>query len=93
MLISKNTKGRVIGEEGMDCGGLFRELYSLLLKDGEEFEGNNLSVNSKPLDQKRYLLARKAVATSILHGHPGPSMWWITLQEKNQIWTILIPKT
>lgn len=74
----------------MDCGGLFRELYSLLLKDGEKFEGNNLSVNSKPLDQKRYLLARKAVATSILH---GPSMWWITLQEKNQIWTILILKT
>lgn len=93
MLISKNTKGRVIGEEGMDCGGLFRELYSLLLKDGEEFEGNNLSVNSKPHDQKRYLLARKAVVTSILHGHPGPNMWWITLQEKNQIWTILIPKT
>ncbi|XP_061195286.1 uncharacterized protein LOC133203526 [Saccostrea echinata] len=68
----KKPKVEFIGEEGIDCGGLFREFFSLLFKDGEEFEGNNFSVNSKLLDQKRYMLAGKAVATSILHGHPGP---------------------
>ncbi|XP_078332486.1 uncharacterized protein LOC111101652 isoform X3 [Crassostrea virginica] len=68
----KKPKVEFIGEEGIDCGGLLREFFSLLFKDGEEFEGNNFSVNSKLLDQKRYILAGKAVATSILHGHPGP---------------------
>ena len=68
----KKLKVEFIGEEGIDCGGLLREFFSLLFKDGEEFEGNNFSVNSKLLDQKRYILAGKAVATSILHGHPGP---------------------
>lgn len=68
----KKPKVEFISEEGIDCGGLFREFFSMLFKDGEEFEGNNFSVNAKLLNQKRYQLAGKAVATAILHGHPGP---------------------
>jgi hypothetical protein len=70
--LEKKPQVQFIGEEGLDCGGLLREFFSLLFKDTEVFDKNSFVVNSRLLDQKRYLLAGKAVATSIVHGHPGP---------------------
>ena len=52
----KPPRVEFIGEEGMDVGGLSMELFSLLFKTTEVFEGNNFSVKPKLFDEKHYRL-------------------------------------
>jgi len=62
------------GEEGVDAGGPKGEFFCLLmlsLKNVGVFQGNWFSHDIKLLSQRKYELARKLVAWSILHGGPG----------------------
>lgn len=61
-----------IGEDGVDLGGLLRELYTMLFRNTQLFEDEHFSISSTALHNGHYKLLGKCVAYALICGHPGP---------------------
>lgn len=63
---------RFIGEKADDGGGPRREMFTLLFSHQGLFEGEFFRMTSENRDSNSYTVLGKAVAFSLLFGHPGP---------------------
>ncbi|XP_053404361.1 G2/M phase-specific E3 ubiquitin-protein ligase-like [Mercenaria mercenaria] len=68
----KTIKIEFVGEEGIDVGGLSREFFTLLFKNGDIFENMSFHIDSELLEKKVYKTMGKAAARALIMGHPGP---------------------
>lgn len=62
---------KFVGEEGVDAGGLRRELFSLFFKQTDMIEDNTFSAFGVALKEERYTLLGKLLAMALVFGHPG----------------------
>lgn len=62
---------KFIGEEGLDAGGLRREMFSLVFQKTPLIEGNTFSNTSSSLHSKEYFQLGKLVSLSLVYGHSG----------------------
>ena len=61
-----------IGEEGVDAGGLTRELFTLFFRETPLIDRNTFSLKPEYLDKRYYYILGRFVAKALLTGHPGP---------------------
>ena len=57
---NKNIRVCFIGEEGVDCGGLTREFFTLLFKQSPIFENGTFKVDAKLLAEKNIYVVWKS---------------------------------
>lgn len=62
---------KFMGEEGVDAGGLRRELFSLFFQQTKLLEDNTFSNDSFALQNGHYILLGKMTSLAFIYGHPG----------------------
>lgn len=62
---------KFVGEEGVDAGGLRRELFSLFFKKTTLLQENTFSNDSRSLQNNHYSLLGKMASLALIYGHPG----------------------
>ncbi|WAR07977.1 hypothetical protein MAR_017935 [Mya arenaria] len=62
---------KFIGEEGVDAGGLRRELFSLVFEKTPLLDRNTFSNEACSLQHGEYIILGKLVSLTFIYGHPG----------------------
>ncbi|XP_052811809.1 uncharacterized protein LOC128239278 isoform X1 [Mya arenaria] len=62
---------KFIGEDGVDAGGLRRELFSLVFEKTPLLDRNTFSNEACSLQHGEYIILGKLVSLTFIYGHPG----------------------